>query len=155
MKSPWNSALVKRIVAIAEAPAPMAMPAAMYAGPARQSAVSAATSSGSVSATSTTCSPKTIVEAEVESESGFRISPSRPHIAAARLTRTTPGSLSRPRSIAMSLAACFFVPEQVVEALATADQAGGAVRHEHRGGPGHGVVVGAHSEGVRAGAGYR
>ena len=61
MKSPWKSALVKRIVAIAEAPAPTAIPAATYDQPARQSERKAATSSGSVSSTSTTCSPKTIV----------------------------------------------------------------------------------------------
>jgi hypothetical protein len=35
------------------------------------------------------------VYAEVESESGLRIRPSRPHIAAARLTSTTPGTRSR------------------------------------------------------------
>jgi len=56
-------------------------------------------SNGSVRATSTTCSPNTIVYAEVDEESGFRINPSRPHIAAATLTRTTPGTLSRRRRI--------------------------------------------------------
>jgi hypothetical protein len=61
MKSPWKSAFVKRIVAIAEAPAPTAIPAPTYFQPARQRPVNAATASGKVSATSTTCSPKTIV----------------------------------------------------------------------------------------------
>src|SRR3954468_4394887 len=71
-------------------------------------------SSGSVRATSTTCSPNTIVYAEVESESGFRINPSRPHIAAAMLTRTTPGIVSRRRGIGLSLAIRLVVTQRSV-----------------------------------------
>ena len=65
------------------------------ARPCAQSARKATTSSGRVRATSTTCSPKTIVAGLVECESGLRISPSSPHIAAAMLTSTTPGMLLR------------------------------------------------------------
>src|SRR5437762_727398 len=63
--------------------------------PARASARSAGTRSGSVSATSTTCSPNTIVVGVVECESGLRISPSSPHMTAATAMSTTPGTRAR------------------------------------------------------------
>src|SRR3954468_17656300 len=152
-KSPWKSAFVKRMVAIADAPAPTATPAAKYLGPACQSERSAGIRSGSVSKTSTTCSPKTIVVADVVSERGLRISPSRPHIVAAMLISTTPGSLLTRSGIELSLAERVLETEQVLDGLAAADQACLAVRDEDRSGAGDRVVVRAHPE--RVGAGCR
>src|ERR1051326_3941793 len=86
-------------------------------------------------ATSTTCSPKTIVYGEVASESGFRIRPSSPHIVAAMLTRTTPGILSS-RDMAMRVTEPAYAPAPMVRgpallslvALALAAGCGGAVQ---------------------------
>ena len=89
--SPWTNACVKRMVATADAPTPRKTPAIMYRVPARQSARSDGTRNGSVTSTSTTCSPKTIVAAEVEWASGRRKKASVPHIAAATLISSTPG----------------------------------------------------------------
>src|SRR5207248_2015317 len=66
MKSEWPiSASVKRIVATAEAPAPMTTAAPTNLQPARNTARSAGRRSGRVSTTRITCSPKTIVVADV------------------------------------------------------------------------------------------
>src|SRR5205085_4477715 len=87
-----KSASVKRIVASADAPAPTAIAAAIYAGPAFNSARNAGYSSGSTSTTRITCSPKTIVVADVLDDSGLRRIGSVPHNAAANATRSTPGT---------------------------------------------------------------
>src|SRR5205085_10362531 len=56
---------------------------------------------GSVSATRITCSPKTIVVAEVEKDIVLRMIGSEPHIAAATATRTTPGMAASFRRTAV------------------------------------------------------
>ena len=88
--SPSTNAWVKRIVASAEDPAPITIPAATKRGPARQRAGSAAMTTGSRTATRTTCSPKTIVAGSVERASGRRMSASMPQRPAATATAATP-----------------------------------------------------------------
>src|SRR5262245_31570469 len=93
MKSEWPiSASVKRIVATAEAPAPTKTAATTKRGPARKTARSAGRRNGSVQSTRMTCSPKTIVVADVVNDIVFRMIGSVPHSAAATATKTTPGT---------------------------------------------------------------
>src|SRR5437660_6922991 len=101
--------------------------------------------------TSTTCSPKTIVAGLVECESGLRIRPSSPHIAAAMLTRTTPGMLLRR---CMSFERTGLVTEKVGCRLALPDDAGRAVAHQHDRRPRDAVVRRSHRERVRARRGH-
>src|SRR3954447_20030838 len=100
----------------------------------------AGTISGSVISTRITCSPNTIVAADVDSASGLRKSASVPHIAAAAAISATPGIVARPRATPASGAIDLRLERQhVVERLAPTDQARIAARDEHRGGPRHGV----------------
>src|SRR5581483_3984521 len=87
---PSTNACVKRIVATADEPAPITTAASRWRTPSRASAASAPARNGSVSTTSTTCSPKTIVPTAVDCASGARIQASSPHRAAAIATRTIP-----------------------------------------------------------------
>ncbi len=116
------SASVKRIVATAEAPAPITTAAATKRGPARKTARSAGRRNGSVQRTRITCSPNTIVVADVENDIVFRMIGSVPHIAAATATNATPGIAASFRRIWLSLprrSGCNFEaavePEQRVE----------------------------------------
>ena len=100
MKSEWPiSASVKRIVATAEAPAPMNTAATTKRGPARKTARSAGRRNGSVQSTRITCSPNTIVVADVENDIVLRMIGSVPHIAAATATKATPGIATSFRRI--------------------------------------------------------
>src|SRR5215471_2871701 len=85
------SASVKRIVATADAPAPMTTAAPTYLQPARNTARSAGRRKGSVQSTRITCSPKTIVVADVVPLIVLGMIGSVPHIAAATAIRRTPG----------------------------------------------------------------
>jgi hypothetical protein len=100
-----TNACVKRIVATADAPAPITIAASTNRQPRRKTARNAGTRNGSVTSTSTTCSPNTIVETPVECASGRRNSASVPQSIAATATSTMPVDLRIPFNLLVGVQA--------------------------------------------------